>query len=201
VKSEPEPTVADASDEAGVTGAVVVFLEHHGLKTYAVKRSPTAIVVSLPNEPESAVERHVSELQGRLREIPLQHRHEVVDFVSRDPRDHHTIVIEIKPRAQDRPVTEQIVEVLRREEPELRRRGLSRVVLFGSSATGKPYPGDVDLAIRFRDDFRPSAFDIGGIQAYLEDRLGRRVDLSTESTLPNDFRERIERTGIPIFGS
>jgi predicted nucleotidyltransferase len=94
-----------------------------------------------------------------------------------------------------------LLQALRDEEPELRRRGIESLLLFGSAATLKSFPNDIDLLARFRPELRLSAFDIAEIQAYLEQTLGGRVDLSTEATFPSEFRKTAEQSGIRIFGS
>ena len=184
--------------ESNITGAVVDFLEACGVQTYAVRRSPSSIVLTLPNEPDVAVERHVEALRGRLEEVAFERR---PDLVSRDPRDDHAIIIEMKPLIDHRHDREAVVRALRNHEEELRRRGVDKLVLFGSTATQKPHPNDIDLLVRFQPGMRFSAFDIAELQAYIEEKLGRRVDLSTESTFPSEFKSAVEQTGIGIFGS
>ena len=192
----------DEHGQSKITGAVVDFLEDHGVTTYAVTRSPSSIVLSLPNEPEIAVQHHLEGLKDRLQEIVLEPAaHERHDLILRDPRDHHAIIIEIQSPHDERSTRDAIVRRLKDEEPELRRRGIESLLFFGSAATLKPYPNDIDLLARFRADLQLSAFDIAEVQAYLEQKLGRRVDLSTEKTFPSEFKKIAEQTGIRIFGS
>lgn len=192
----------DEHSQSKITGAVVDFLEDHGVTTYAVKRSPSSIVLSLPNEPEIAVQHHLEGLKDRLQEIVLQPASDSsAEVVVRDPRDHHAIIIEIHSPRDERSNRDAIVRVLQAEEPELSRRGIESLLLFGSVATLKPHPNDIDLLARFRPDLKLSAFDIAETQAYLEQKLGRRVDLSTESTFPTEFKNIAEQNGIRIFGS
>jgi predicted nucleotidyltransferase len=190
----------DASDRA-ITEAVVDFLEGHGVTTYAFTRRPSMIVVSLPNEPDLAVERHIEGIRARLRGLSVGPASRQADLVARDPRDHHAIIIEIKSPHGDAHLRDEIVRVLKAEEPELRRRGIESLRLFGSVSTRKPHPNDVDLLARFRPGLRLSAFDLADTQAYLERRLGRRVDLSNEQTFPTAFKATVERTGVSIFGT
>ncbi|MEA2930304.1 MAG: uncharacterized protein QOG38_2732 [Hyphomicrobiales bacterium] len=162
-----------------------------------MQRSPSAIILSLPNEPEVAVQRHLEGLKGRLQELVLK----FPDRVSRDPRDHHAIIIEVAASRDAVKARDDLLQALRDEEPELRRRGIESLLLFGSAATLKSFPNDIDLLARFRPELRLSAFDIAEIQAYLEQTLGWRVDLSTEATFPSEFRKTAEQSGIRIFGS
>jgi predicted nucleotidyltransferase len=167
---------------------------------YGVRRNPASITVSLPNEPESAVAGHLAALRLRL-EIVSPPQMDQVDLVVLDPRDHHSIIIEFKAPAGEAQQRDAIVRTLRAEEPELRKRGILALRLFGSAATLKAHPNDVDLLARFDPNRRFSAFDIGDIQSYLEQRLGKRVDLSNERTLPAAFKDSVDRTGIVIFDS
>lgn len=198
-----EPARGGDDGRSKVTGAVVAFLEDHGVTTYAVTRSPSSIVLSLPNEPESAVQHHLEGLRSRLQEMVFTFPAHAGrgEHVLRDPRDHHAIVIEIASPDDDRSDRDTLVRQLRDEEPELRRRGIESLLLFGSAATLKPHPRDVDLLARFVPGIQLSAFDIAAVQIHLERVLGKRVDLSTERTFPSDFRAAAERTGIRIFGS
>jgi predicted nucleotidyltransferase len=200
MSTERESAQSGSDDRSGTTAAVVEFLEGRGVTTYAVKRTPSSIVLSLPNEPESAVQRHLEGLKGRLKQSGGNDRADTAeDFVVRDPRDHHGIVIEIIGRHDTQDVRDTIVEKLKSEEAELRRRGIDALLLFGSATASPGYPNDVDLLARFRPGLRLSAFDIAEIQGYLEDVLGRRVDLSNEKTFPSAFRVVAERDGIRIF--
>ena len=186
-----------------ITGAVVDFLEDHGVTTYAFKRSPSAIVISLPNEPEVSVQHHLEGLRSRLQEMVFAAApdHGTDERVLRDPRDHHAIIIEIVSPRDGRTDRDAIVTTLRNAEPELRRRGIESLLLFGSAATLEPHPNDVDLLARFEPAVQLSAFDVAGMQIFLEQILGRRVDLSSERTFPTTFRDAAERSGIRIYGA
>lgn len=57
-------------------------------------------------------------------------------------------------------------------------RGVARVELFGSQATGKTHAGsDVDLLVEFLPEARVGLFEMGEIKELLEERLGCSVDL------------------------
>jgi predicted nucleotidyltransferase len=189
---------SDDARDSNITGAIVDLLEARGVQTYAVRRNPSSIVLSLPNEPEAAVERHVQALRGRLQEVAFQRR---PDVVCRDPRDEHAIIVEMKAAGDRGSDRDTVIRVLQGEETELRRRGVERLVLFGSTATQQPHPNDVDVLVRFRPGSRPSVYDIAELQLHLEEKLGRRVDVSTESTFPTEFTKIVEQNGIEIFGS
>jgi predicted nucleotidyltransferase len=202
VSTDLGPRQGSESGRSRVTEAIVDFLEALGVTSYAVTREPSSITLLLPNEPESSVERHFEGLRDRLQEIVIRSdAHAPLDFVSRDPRDQHAIIVNITPAGDERSARDSLVQRLQNEEGELRRRGIESLILFGSSSTMKPNPHDVDLLARFQRDARLSAFDLADIQLYLERRLGRRVDLANEKLLPAAFLAGVERTGIRIFGS
>jgi hypothetical protein len=82
-------------------------------------------------------------------------------------------------------VVRQIVE---RFKPE-------QIILFGSYAYGRPAPGsDVDLLVEFEGT--PSFDRYMGLRIFLEDQLGRQVDLITrrgirEQILPHILKDAI----------
>lgn len=73
--------------------------------------------------------------------------------------------------------SKQLVETLSRHESELRRFGVRRLSLFGSSFRGEAGPGsDVDLLVEF--DRTVSLFQFFRLQHRLEEILGvEKVDL------------------------
>ena len=69
--------------------------------------------------------------------------------------------------------------------------------VFGSVVRGTDQEGsDLDLLV----DALPGAtlFDLGGLQAELEDLLGVSVDLATPGDLPPEFRERVLAEALPV---
>jgi predicted nucleotidyltransferase len=85
-----------------------------------------------------------------------------------------------------------IVQTLKREFATLRSRfGVKSLGLFGSIARGEASPGsDVDILV----DFDAPSFDhYMDLKFYLEERLGRRVDLVLKGSLKPALRERILR--------
>lgn len=89
---------------------------------------------------------------------------------------------------------QEILDVLRREKPYLRRKfGLLSIGLFGSYAKGVPSSkSDIDLLVEFSD---PRYDSLAGLQIYLENRLGRRVELIRKRrSLSKRFIRRIEET-------
>jgi predicted nucleotidyltransferase len=69
--------------------------------------------------------------------------------------------------------------------------------VFGSVVHGTDQDGsDLDVLV----DALPGAtlFDLGGLQAELEDLLGVSVDLVTPADLPAPFRQRVLAEALPI---
>jgi predicted nucleotidyltransferase len=75
-----------------------------------------------------------------------------------------------------------ILEILEKELPHLREKyGVVRLALYGSFASGVPgRKSDVDLLVELS---RPLGLEFVALVSYLEQRLGRKVDLATFETL------------------
>jgi uncharacterized protein len=69
--------------------------------------------------------------------------------------------------------------------------------LFGSHARyAANDKSDIDLVVAFRG---PATFDnYMGLKLFLEDRLGRKIDLVTESAIRPELRQTIERDAIRV---
>lgn len=87
---------------------------------------------------------------------------------------------------------EQIIATLRTSLSEMSGRfGVASLWLFGSASRGELRENsDVDLLVAF--DGRATFDRYFGLKLYLEELLGRRVDLATERMLKPRFRQRIE---------
>ena len=77
--------------------------------------------------------------------------------------------------------------------------GVTRLALFGSVARGTAVPGsDIDLLVEFDGPATPDRYF--GVQFYLEDLLGRAVDLVTERALRPQLRpcvSSVTRSSLP----
>ena len=77
------------------------------------------------------------------------------------------------------------------------RRGLSSLALFGSVARGAARPdSDVDVLVDIVPNIRFSLIDRVAVKNFLEDRLGRRVDVVTKEGLDPGVRDRVLRDAI-----
>lgn len=84
---------------------------------------------------------------------------------------------------------DDILTLLREHRDELERLGARRIGIFGSFARGEGRPGsDVDLLV----DLDQRTFDrYMDLKFYLEDLLGRPVDLVLADRIKPTLRERI----------
>jgi predicted nucleotidyltransferase len=96
------------------------------------------------------------------------------------------------------PTSQEVLSLLRQHRPLLRERyGVTTLRVFGSMARGTATPAsDLDLLVRF--DAPATARRFYGLQIFLEDLLGRHVDLVTEKALREEFRHRVEADAIAI---
>ena len=94
--------------------------------------------------------------------------------------------------------TQGIVDTLAGHLPELRARyKVKSLALFGSSARGEQGPGsDIDILVEF--EHGADLLDLAGVGAFLEERLGRRVDVVSKGGLRDEIRDEVTRETIPI---
>jgi predicted nucleotidyltransferase len=86
------------------------------------------------------------------------------------------------------------------EEPELRRRGVRHLALFGSVARGDDRPdSDIDVAVEIEDGRSFSLIRMEDTRLYLQDLLGRPVDLGEVDTFRPRVRAAFERERVPVF--
>lgn len=92
----------------------------------------------------------------------------------------------------------EAIQVLSLAKPKLASRfGVVRLALFGSLARDEAHPGsDVDVMVTF--DGPSTSQRYFGVQFYLEDALGRPVDLVTEKALRPELKPFIEREAVNV---
>lgn len=95
----------------------------------------------------------------------------------------------------------RLEDLARAKRPEIlataARWGAKNVRIFGSVARGEAGPeSDLDVLV----DLEPgrSLFDLGGLLTDLQDLLGCKVDVVTESGLRPRLRERVLREAVPL---
>jgi predicted nucleotidyltransferase len=100
-------------------------------------------------------------------------------------------------RLKTRLTREEVIAELRRLRPELERRGVAHASLFGSLARGdQTLTSDIDIAVELRPDARVSGFGFVGIELFLAEELGQRVDLVKEPTERSYLQAEIDRDRI-----
>ena len=92
---------------------------------------------------------------------------------------------------------EQIRGKLREELPSLRQRfSVKSLAVFGSVARHDPQPNDLDLLVEFYET--PGLFGFVGLQNYLSDFLGVKVDLVMPDSLKPRIGERVLKEAVPV---
>jgi predicted nucleotidyltransferase len=92
----------------------------------------------------------------------------------------------------------ETLKLLRAHKAELAKQfDVIRLALFGSTARDAAGPNsDVDILVQF--DGPATSARYFGVQFYLEDLLGRPVDLVTEKALRPELRPIIEREALHV---
>lgn len=92
---------------------------------------------------------------------------------------------------------EEVMATLQAHRDDLNRLGVKSLHLFGSMARDAASSGsDVDLLVSFRES--PTFSGFMKLRIFLEDLLGRKVDLITESGLRQEVRPSVERDAIRV---
>jgi predicted nucleotidyltransferase len=92
----------------------------------------------------------------------------------------------------------EAISTLRRFLPELRSEfRVRRLALFGSTARDEARDdSDLDLLVDF--DAGPTFDSFMGVKLFLEDHLGRKVDLVTPAALKPRMRPVVEREAVDV---
>ena len=92
---------------------------------------------------------------------------------------------------------DDVLAMLGEHREDLDQFGLRSLRLFGSAARDEALPeSDVDLLVDFK--VRPTFSRYMELQIFLEDLLGVKVDLVTESGLRDRVRPYVERDAIRV---
>ena len=93
---------------------------------------------------------------------------------------------------------EEAIRALRAYLAAVRRDfGVRRIALFGSTARGEARPdSDLDLLVEFA--VGPTFDSFMGLKFFLEDNLGRKVDLVTPDSHKPRMRPVIEREAVDV---
>ena len=105
-----------------------------------------------------------------------------------------------QPAADDRCLTrDEALRILRAHQAELRERfGVTELALFGSTVRNEARPdSDVDILVTRCD--RPNLPRYHDLRVYVEDLVGRKVDLIPHGKIVERLRPYIEREALPVF--
>jgi uncharacterized protein len=85
--------------------------------------------------------------------------------------------------------TEDALSILRRNERDLRARGVRRAALFGSVARGDNHPGsDIDIMIDVDPEARITVYDYAGLKEYIAGLFEGPVDVVSFDSLKPHIR-------------
>jgi uncharacterized protein len=88
---------------------------------------------------------------------------------------------------------------LQRHETELRRLGVERLFLFGSTARGEAREdSDVDLFFDYEKG-KLGVFELMDVKAFAADILGVKADITTRDSLHKRLRPQIEASAMRVF--
>lgn len=91
---------------------------------------------------------------------------------------------------------DDVLAIIATHDDELRRRHVATLSVFGSVARGEARPdSDVDLMVEF-DGSPVGLFDLVELKDFLEQILGRSVDLVTRKAIKRQLRSRILEEAI-----
>lgn len=90
---------------------------------------------------------------------------------------------------------DQILALLKSRRRQLKKYGVHSLSVFGSVARGQARKNsDIDILVDFEKPV--GLFEYARLKMYLEDVLGREVDLVTPEALRKELREEILREAI-----
>ena len=94
---------------------------------------------------------------------------------------------------------EDVISRLQRHEADLRRLGVERLYLFGSTARGEARDdSDVDLFFDYQKG-KLGLFELMEVKDYAAGLLGRKTDIMTRDSLHKTLRSQIEASAVRVF--
>ncbi len=92
---------------------------------------------------------------------------------------------------------EKILNLLQQNQAIFKQFGVSKLAIFGSTVREESTEhSDVDILVNFEKI--PTSKDYFGLQFYLEDLLGKSIDLVTDKSLRKELRPHIEKELIYV---
>jgi predicted nucleotidyltransferase len=109
------------------------------------------------------------------------------------------VALPTKPHT-DSPGKDKVLAKLVALEEPLRKQGLTSLALFGSVVRSTARPdSDIDEHVDVAPDAKFSLIDLVAVKDFLEDQLGRRVDVVTRRGLEPAIRDRVLREAEAVF--
>jgi predicted nucleotidyltransferase len=94
---------------------------------------------------------------------------------------------------------DEAISRLKEHEAELKRLGVERLYVFGSTVRGEANEeSDVDLFFDYEKG-KLGVFELMDVKEYAASILGRRADIMTRDSLHKTLRRQIEETAIRVF--
>ena len=94
----------------------------------------------------------------------------------------------------------EVLDVLRKHQPDLRKRGVQHAAVFGSVARGETRPdSDVDVLIELDPQHRMGIFEYAGLTLYIGELFGDRAHVSNRRALKPIVREDVLRDAVHAF--
>jgi hypothetical protein len=95
--------------------------------------------------------------------------------------------------------SDEAIAKLKQHETELRRLGVERLYLFGSTARGEAREdSDVDLFFDYERG-KLGLFELMDVREETSRILGRKADIMTRDSLHRVLRSRIEASALQVF--
>ncbi len=93
---------------------------------------------------------------------------------------------------------ERVIEKINSVKKYVRNRYHAEIIgIFGSFARGaEKQAGDIDILVEFNED--ADLFDYVGLSLYLEEQLGKKVDIVPRDSIKKELKEQIIKETIPL---
>lgn len=93
-----------------------------------------------------------------------------------------------------------VIAILRAHEAPLRRQGVQRAALFGSTARGEATSdSDLDILVEIAPSDHVDLYDYVGITQYIADLFTVRVDVADHAMLIEPVRQTAEQDAVYAF--
>jgi uncharacterized protein len=94
---------------------------------------------------------------------------------------------------------DEAISRLQQHEADLKRLGVERLYLFGSTARGEATDeSDVDLFFDYEKG-KLGLFELMDVKEYAASILGRKTDIMTRDSLHKMLRQNIEASAVRVF--